>query len=337
MSKKIISNLFNYATRAGAKDLIIENWPEKISVNCLFPDGRENSFTLPAKLEKELGSTLRQVLKLAPDDLITRRYCQLENRAYHLSFYLTIIPGRTGERIVINIVSKEEKPLRLNQLGLQNNNLKTLKTALKKKSGLIIVSSPNNQGKSTTLSSLLRELNDSARSLYFLGGGFGRREDNIIYFPEAEDNWDKAIHLDSDIIATEITSEDKLKDAIYAAATGRLVLITLKADSVWEIMSAILRIKLPLKLKLDCLKLIINQRVVPLGRAITDQKKKNNRKNIGIFETLELYPDLKDFILAAKNDKKKENFWEKLGRLALVNGYQPLSADKNKKIKNGLI
>lgn len=62
MSKKIISNLFNYAAREGAKGLVIEGAPERIALNYHFPDGEERSFGLPKKLEKDLSLALRQVL-----------------------------------------------------------------------------------------------------------------------------------------------------------------------------------------------------------------------------------------------------------------------------------
>ena len=86
MSKKIISNLFNYAAREGAQDLVIEGVPEKIALNYRFPDGEERSFDLPKKLEKDLSSALRQILKLTPDELATKKYCKIEDRNYKLTF-----------------------------------------------------------------------------------------------------------------------------------------------------------------------------------------------------------------------------------------------------------
>jgi type II secretory ATPase GspE/PulE/Tfp pilus assembly ATPase PilB-like protein len=339
MSKKIIANIFNYAAQEGAKDMIIEKLPQKISINYLFPNGETRTFGLPEKLEEELRTTLRQVLSLAPDDLTVKKYCKLKNRSGCLNFYLTILPSSNGEKMIVNLTPKENKLLRLKQLGLQSKQVKNLQAAIKHRSGLILIGSPVCQGKGTTLYSLLQELDVIGRSSYFLGDGLEYHLDNINCLTNTQNNWNIVLNLDSDVIITEITKEEDLKNTFMAATTGRLVLATINANSVWEIMLAVLKLKLPLKLKLDSLRLITNQRIIPLKRSRLKMayRKKNERQNIGLFELLTLTPEIKKFLLEEEGNKAKENFWENLSRLALKNGYEPLSYDKQKKIKNGLI
>lgn len=339
MSKKIISNIFNYAVQEGAKDLIIESNPKKVNISYLFSGGEERSFDLPKKLENDLGSSLRQVLKLAPEDLVAKKYCKIRNKSGHFNFYLTIISSSTGEKMIINISPRENRLLRLKQLGMQRQEIKTMQTALRRRSGLILISSPLDQGKSTTLYAVLKELNTENRSLYFLGDDPEYHFDNINCLANTRNNWDKLLCLDSDIIVTDITKESDLKKSLTAAATGRLVISTINANSVWEVLLAILKVKLPLKLKLDCLSLITNQRVVPLKRNNLKKtyKKTSRRKNIGIFEILTLIPKIKKYILEKEDTEMKKSFWENLNHLALKNGHEPLSYDQKKKIKNGLI
>ncbi len=334
MSHKIIANLFNYAAREGAKSLVIEGAAKKIALNYHFEGGEERSFGLPKKLEKDLSSTLRQVLKLAPDELTTKKYCKIEDDNFQLTFYLTILPSANGEKIIINIIPKNNKVLSLRQLGLRQSDLKTIQSAIRSRSGLILISSPFGQGKSTTLYSLLKELNTPNRSLYFLGPKLTPALEGINNLTATKNNWAKVLNIDSDVIITEIKDEEDFKNAATAANTGRLVLSTLTANSSWEVLASYLKLKLPLKLKLDSLKLILNQRVAPLAREGARAKK---RQTIGLFEILALTPNLKKFLLETKPDKLKEKFWEKLGGLALKEGYEPLSFDKQNKIKNGLL
>lgn len=339
MSKKIISNIFNYATQEGAKDMVIEKLPKKISINYLFPNGEERTFGLPEKLEEELRATLRQVLSLAPNDLTVKKYCKLKSKSACFNFYLTILPSHNGEKMIVNLAPKEKKSLRLKQLGMQSKDVKVLQAAIKHHSGLILISSPACQGKGTTLYSLLQELDTTSRSAYFLGDGLEYHLDNINCLTNTKNNWNRVLNLDSDVIITEITKEEDLNNTFMAATTGRLVLATINANSVWEVMLAVLKLKLPLKLKLDSLRLITNQRVVPLKRSHLKMayQKTNERQAIGLFELLTLSPEIKKFLLEEEGNKTKENFWENLSRLALKNGYEPLSFDKQKKIKNGLI
>lgn len=339
MSKKIISNVFNYATQEGAKDMVIEKLPKKISINYLFPNGESRTFGLPEKLEEELRVTLRQVLSLTPNDLTVKKYCKLKNKSACFNFYLTILPSQNGEKMIINLAPKENKSLRLKQLGLERKDIKTLQAAVKHHSGLILISSPACQGKGTTLYALLQELDTIGRSAYFIGDGLEYSLDNINCLANTKNNWNRVLNLDSDIIITEIAKEEDLHNTFMAATTGRLVLATINANSVWEVMLAVLKLKLPLKLKLDNLRLIINQRVVPLKRSRLKiaYHKAGDRQNIGLFEILSMSSEIKKFLLTEENNKTKENFWENLGRLALKNGYEPLSYDKQKKTKNGLI
>lgn len=339
MSKKIIANLFNYAAREGAKDLVIEGVPDKLALNYHFHDGEQRSFGLPKKLEKDLGRTLRQILKLAPDELTTKKYCKIEDKNYQLTFYLTIAPAGAGEKIIINIIPKNDNLLSLKQLGLQRYQLTVIKKNLTRRSGLILISAPHGQGKSTTLYSLVQELNTPSRSLYFIGGRLEHKLDGLNNLQATKNNWAKVLSLDSDVIVTEINCEEDFHLASSAAATGRLVLATINANSVWEVLLAYLKLKLPLKLKLDSLKLIINQRLAPLKRANIKQAKKTKikRHEIGLFETLEITPAICKYIQEMATEKNKDKFWEKLGRLALKEGYEPLSFDHQKKTNNGLL
>ncbi|NLZ74764.1 Flp pilus assembly complex ATPase component TadA [Candidatus Falkowbacteria bacterium] len=339
MSKKIISNIFNYASQEGAKDIIIEKLPKKININYLFPDKETRSFSLPAKLEEDFRKNLQKVLALAPDDLVTQKYCKLKNKTGYFNFYLTILSSADGDRLIINLIPKKQKLFSLRQLGLKSSDVKALQAAAQRHSGLILISSPDNQGKSSTLYALLREIDAFNRSSYFLGESFEHYLDGINYLADTKNNWNKVLDLDSDVIITEITQEKSLYNAFLAASSGRLVLATIKANSVWEVMLTVLRLNLPLTLKLNSLLLITGQRIVPLKRtkSKSTRKKINNRQDIGLFEVLNISPAIKKFIIKKEKDKKKENFWEDLVRLALKTGYEPLSYDKKSKIKNGVI
>ena len=338
MSKKIINHLFNYAAKEEAKSLVIESIPEKVSLNYKFHDGEERSFGLPKKVEKDLSLALRQILKLAPDELTTKKYCKIEDKNYRLSFHLTIVPSKFGEKIIINIIPKNSKLLSLNQLGMQKNNLNSLKSFLHHNSGLALISSPHGNGKNTTLRACLLELEKSERSIYYIGSKSEFKFDNVNNLENTKNNWQKILTIDSEIIATKITNPEDLKNASLAAASGRLVIASLSANSVWEVLLAYLKLKMPLKQRLDSLKLITNQRISPLKRAPKKSSKKNSqRAEIGIFEVLTMTPNLKEFLIKTEDDKTKEKFWEQIFKLAIKEGYEPLLSDHKQKIKNGLL
>jgi len=334
MSKRIIKNLFHYADKQGADNLIIENNNKEISFSYNFPDGETQNFGLPKKLEASLTENLRQVLKVAPGELVNRKYCKIYDKNYHLRFYLNVLPAESGEKIIINIIKRNPRLWRLKQLGLQRGQYKELKKTSKKNSGLIIISSPDGEGKSTTMYSLLQELNTNTRNTYLLDSTPEYKLDNINQLKLNKTNWNRVVSHDSDIIALDDINDDKtLQEAIKAVVSGRLVILTTSAKSSWEVLLRILKLKMPLSEKLEALDTIINQRIVKLKRA----KKKNEREEIALFEVLTLNADMKKYILDSRHDPEKEKFWESLVILARANGFKTLGEDLEKKTKDGLI
>ena len=337
MSKKIVNNLFRYAVQENADGLVIEKTAEKIFLNYNLPGGEEQSFVVPNRVKDNFSDTIRQILKIAPEELAYQKYCKIHNKNYRLTFNLTIIPTKTGEKMLVNIINRDNRLYSIKQLGLQRNQLSILKKSLKSKSGLILITSPDGQGKSTTLYSLLQEINKPELSIYLLEKYPEYKLDGINQLPPTIGNWEKLLQYDSDIIALDdIENQEDFQRIFQAANSGRLVLASINANSSWEALLKILQLKMPLTMKLDKLRLIINQRIATLKRS-QNHNKKNDRQKIGLFETLVLNSEMKKFIIDSKQKSQKEKFWEKLAQLALKNNFKPLAEDIKKKIKDGLL
>ena len=288
MSKKIITSLFAYAAKAGAKNLVISGQADGISLDCHLPDGKTQRLVLPKKLEQEFFANLRQIMAIAPGELFARKYQKISDKKGDWKYYLTILPEGENEKIIISLVSQPQKAWRLNQLGLQAADLKKLKKIVSRRSGLIIVSSPPNSGKSTTLYSLLPLLNSPAVNIYALDDNPNNNFPGVNRLAPTKTNWDKILQHDSDIILADgLEPGWALTNALRAAASGRLVIGTLTADSPLKVLEKIAALPLSNRLKLDNLKLIVNQRLVSLKRPA----RKNgapDRQLIGSFKLLKL-------------------------------------------------
>ncbi len=340
MSKKIVNHLLNYAAQSRADRLLIESTPDRLACYYHFGDGEKHSFTLPKKLEQSLLDSLRQVLKIAPGELAVNKYCKVHDRNYSLTFYLTIRPEKNGEQVAITIVSQPDlgTELKLEKIGLDSPSRETIRAALKKKSGLVIVSAPDGQGKNTTLKALLATLDLSRLNGYY----FAQRPETSIAglncLKPTEANWDRLLRQDSDLIVLNDAGSADIPKALRAADSGRLVMMTITSANVWEALASVLKSDVPLDLKLNGLRLIVNQRLTRLKRPkLKSQKKREGRQLIGLFEILEITPEMKRFIRTAANQKKIERFWEDLTLLALKQGYKSLKADWQKKMAAGLI
>lgn len=330
MIAKSVSSLLLFALREKVKIMQIISRGQEIEAEGLLEDGEKLSWKLNDKPARSFAAELRSALSLPSDELVSRRYFHFREGKINLAFYLSIFPESKGERFSFSFIPKDAKAQRLEKLGLQTGERQRLRRALDKKKGLIIVSSPHGQGKNTTLYSLAKEIDQADRITYLIGHPVIDSLENVCFLPAGKTSWNKAMLADPDVIISTINSTTDWEQAIKAATSGRLVLASYEAESVWEVMSTFLKLQLPLKLKLDALKLISNQRLLPLKRP------QKNSNLIGAFEVLAITPALRDFLLAAESGKK-EKFWERLGKLALNEGYEPLSADIQKKRQAGII
>ncbi len=336
MSQKIITKIFNYANTEGAEHLVIHKHDNRLVLDCFCPGTDKQSLILPKRLEKEFLSSLRKITSIAPDELVSQKYCKLPHKNGCRYFYLTILPEAGSEKVIINFVKKSPTLWRLSQLGLQRADLQTLKKSLARKSGLVLISSPEGSGKSATLNALLLEMGDSSRSAYALMKYRAYDIPGITTMGSNPRNWDKIMKIDSQVIySDDLDNAESLKEACQAAASGRLVFGAISAENCLVAIEKIMACPLPLKLKLDNLKIITNQRLAVLKRS-KRLKNQHQRKTIGLFEVLKVSPAVREFLINHEGQNLKMH-QEELAKLILQDGFVPLASDRQQKTRDGLI
>jgi type II secretory ATPase GspE/PulE/Tfp pilus assembly ATPase PilB-like protein len=332
MNKKIVHKFFHYADQTGATNFMVSSLGKKIILDYSFPGGDRQSFSLPPDVGQDLLAGLRQILHLKPGELVNSRPARLISSPGHFDFQMTVVPDKNREKIIISLQNKEQTLWRLNQLGCQSDQLKDLKNFLRQRSGLLIASSPAGQGRSTTALALAEALISEDKNIYVLEDDPVVSRDGLNFLKQTPTNWSRVLNHDSDIImADPLDKPENLANAIRAAASGRLVIGTLTAASSFEVLALVLKLSLPLKLKLDNLKMIINQRLADLNHSIRPANK-NKRQTIGLFEILKITPELKKALTPDAN-LNNQKFWTKLINQTIATGWQPLEFDRQKKRK----
>jgi type II secretory ATPase GspE/PulE/Tfp pilus assembly ATPase PilB-like protein len=238
MESKIIKKVLAYAKQNEIIDLTIT---KKDGNHLLSGEGGfiKHQIKLPAKFEAELGLAYRRLLSLAPTDLVSGAYFKDKDSAFKIS----IIPDATGEKIIINTVAKTRKIMPLSHLGLGRNEKKLIETFLKHRRGLIVIGADDNQGKTTTLYSLLQKIDKEKRSCYLLEKHSELELDEInkvVSFGEQQlANLKKILKSDSEVIAIDDADNNLINEAILAANTGRLVIVGIKSDSAASLVEKI--------------------------------------------------------------------------------------------------
>jgi type II secretory ATPase GspE/PulE/Tfp pilus assembly ATPase PilB-like protein len=238
MNSKNIKKLLAYAKQHEITDLAIT---EKNGFHVLRGEDGLNlhHLKLPSKLENELGTVYRNLLSLAPNDLVSGAYFKTKDNAFRLS----IIPDGPSEKIIINTVPKTKKVLTLSHLGLGRQERQLIQNFLKKRSGLIVVASAENQGKTTTLYSLLQKINRTERACYSLEKYEELDLDEVNKLTATEDKYLTKLHQilksDSEVVMIDDVSDNLIIETIKVAETGRLVLMGIKTDNAQDLIKKI--------------------------------------------------------------------------------------------------
>lgn len=246
---KFVYDLFDYALYYRASDIHIEP-EENYGRVRLRIDGRlDEILRITRKNYEMLVSKLKL---LANMDISEHRRPQDENLkipAYaNLDFRVSVIGTINGEKLVVRILSLGEFKENANLLGFSQKSKQKLEEAMKNRSGMIIFSGPTGSGKSTSLYSLLEELNNDFENIITVEDPVEYNIEGInqININEKIDfTFAKALRSilrqDPDIILIgEIRDYETAQIAIRAAITGHLVLTTLHTNNA---LSSIIRLK----------------------------------------------------------------------------------------------
>ena len=151
---------------------------------------------------------------------------------------ISILPTAHGEKIVIRILDKASLTGSIDQLGMDEDTLEHFRKAIDAPHGMILVTGPTGSGKTTTLYSVLQELNNPKYNIvtvedpieYELMGvnQVAVRSDIGLDFASALRS---ILRQDPDIVMVgEIRDNETADIAVKAALTGHQVLSTLHTN-----------------------------------------------------------------------------------------------------------
>lgn len=152
------------------------------------------------------------------------------------------IPSEYGDNVVIRILDSGRKFATYTELGFAERHLKILEKAEDLKQGMILITGPTGSGKTTTLYSMLNEINTTEKKIITLEDPIEYHLDRIVQSQIREDkgySFDKALESvlrqDPDVVMVgEIRNLEVAQTAMQAALTGHVVLSTLHTNSAME-------------------------------------------------------------------------------------------------------
>ena len=237
---KIVSTILRYAIDGKASDIHIEPQTSGVRVRYRVDGELHTSVILPQNTHRALVARVKVLASIRLDEQRKpqdgRFSATIDGRP--LDFRVSTFPSYNGEKIVIRILDRNLGFIPLDKIGLSERNLELMRKGIQRPHGLILISGPTGSGKSTTLYSMLAEMDREHRNVLSL-------EDPIEYYVEGvtqsqvrpeigysfANGLRTTLRQDPDIIMVgEIRDAETAKLAIQAALTGHLVLSTIHTN-----------------------------------------------------------------------------------------------------------
>lgn len=238
---KLASTILRYAIDGKASDIHIEPTMKGVRVRYRVDGTLHTSVVLPISVHRALVARIKVLSAIRLDEQRKpqdgRFSAEIEGRK--IDFRVSTFPSYYGEKIVIRILDREEGLIPLDDIGMPDDMLKLVREALNQPHGLILISGPTGSGKSTTLYSMLAELNRDEKNVLSLEDPIEYNMEGVIQSqvrPEIGYTFANGLRTtlrqDPDIIMVgEIRDGETAKLAIQAALTGHLVLSTIHTNS----------------------------------------------------------------------------------------------------------
>ncbi|HET9702170.1 MAG TPA: GspE/PulE family protein [Burkholderiales bacterium] len=242
----LVNKMIEDAGRMGASDIHIEAFPANSHTRIRFRrDGAlQNYSEFPSAYHE---AVICRIKVMADLDISERRRAQdgkiSRTRAgVAMDLRVATIPTvRNVENVCIRLLPCG-KPMRLEELGLAGDDLKRMRSVADRPFGLILVCGPTGSGKTTTLHSVLHEINSEQRKIWTAEDPVEIVQENICQVQvNSRIGWTFAAALrsflraDPDVIMIgEMRDAETAKIALEASMTGHLVLSTLHTNSAGE-------------------------------------------------------------------------------------------------------
>jgi len=269
---RFVNLVIQQAIRAKASDIHFEPFEDEFRIRYRV-DGAlyemsppPKSLALPVISRVKVISELNIAEHRIPQD--GRIKMTIEGRAVDLR--VSTLPTQFGESVVLRVLDKSAVNLDLDNLGLPENVKSGIRGAVRRPNGIFIVTGPTGSGKTTTLYSALREVNEIDTKILTAEDPVEYEIEGIMQVPVNHQvglDFARALRAflrqDPDkIMVGEIRDIETARIAVQASLTGHVVLSTLHTNDAPGAITRLVDMGLEPFLLSASLEFILAQRLV---------------------------------------------------------------------------
>jgi len=276
-SDDMLAYLVQQAYRLKASDIHLETGSKDVRIRFRVDGVLHSIARLNVEKYRQLVSSLAVAANVsagAPDAQtghINRTMTLADGTAVTVNVRVETVPTSYGQDAVLRLFTFNATLLSLDNLGLEQPQRELIDDIISHPSGLVLIVGPTGSGKTTTLYSILNQLNTDSRKIITLEDPVEYNIEGITQIPvnsrEKEnifgDRLRAVLRLDPDIVMVgEIRDNDTAKTALQASLTGHLVLSTYHASSAAAAITRMLDAIGDNPLFISAIRLITSQRLI---------------------------------------------------------------------------
>ena len=267
-----VNLLLEYAIKSHASDIHIEPREEFVQVRYRIDGVLREVNKLPRNVLGALVSRIKILSNLKIDERRVpqdgRFKIKVSGKQYALR--VSTLPIADGEKIVMRVLDESNQAISLEELGYWGLSLATIKNAMAQPNGMILVTGPTGSGKSTSLFSVLSELNTPDVNISTIEDpveykipGVNQTQTNAKAGMTFASGLRALLRQDPNIIMVgEIRDGETANLGVQAALTGHLVFSTLHTNNAATCLPRLLDMDIEPFLIASTVKAVIGQRLV---------------------------------------------------------------------------
>ena len=270
---ELVDLIVEHGFASRASDVHIEPAEDKVVVRLRIDGVLHDAFSYSKDLQLEVVSRVKVLADLQSDI----HYVPQDGRfkvdvkgTGNVDVRVSIAPTYYGENVVMRILAEIAEAFKLKELGFSPNELDTIEKAIKKPYGMILANGPTGSGKTTTLYTIIKDLNTREVSIITIEDPIEYSISGITQMPlnvqgglTFASGLRSILRQDPNIIMVgEIRDPETANIAVNAALTGHLMFSTLHTNDAATTFPRLLDMGVPPFLIASTVNIIIAQRLV---------------------------------------------------------------------------
>lgn len=188
----------------------------------------------------------------------------------NVEFRVSTLPAAHGENIVIRILNKDAVKLEMSALGMSKEMQNKISKDLRSQHGLILVTGATGSGKSTSLYTMLSNIDSKKKSIFTIEDPIENKMHGIQQILVDEEHGmgfsnvlSTILRQDPDVVMVgEMRDTATARLALQAAQTGHLVLSTLHTNSAVDTVNRLMNMEIEDYIIADTLLGVVSQKLV---------------------------------------------------------------------------